>query len=349
MQPKCERRCEGGFGTLSLPITICRGSTPPAALATLHETGLDLPFIVVSGTIGEDVAVAMMKAGAHDYLIKDNLARLAPAVEREIREAHVRQERRQAEESLRLALLAAEEANHRFHLIADQSRTIISGSGRRGIVHLCQPRVGSRLRLCAGGTDRREVLPATSIPTKDGKNSRPLCLNSWNGGNLFLTSRTRCLPGMDESSGYRPMEARFSTTGTNSWIPWFQHRHHRTQAGPGSASRRRRTLSTNLGEHGRCNLAAGCGFPPLHVCQPVRATAARIFPGRNSGAGHVGCADSGIPGYATTRLTEVLARFGTPDESVRTEVHQIDQLRKDGSIVRTEVAITLLQNQQARQ
>ena len=53
----------------------------PEALATLKATGLDIPFIVVSGTIGEDLAVAMMRAGAHDYLLKDNLARLAPAVE----------------------------------------------------------------------------------------------------------------------------------------------------------------------------------------------------------------------------------------------------------------------------
>src|SRR4051812_30194769 len=48
------------------------------ALGLVRASGLDLPFIVVSGTIGEDVAVAAMKAGAHDYLIKDRLARLAP-------------------------------------------------------------------------------------------------------------------------------------------------------------------------------------------------------------------------------------------------------------------------------
>jgi two-component system, cell cycle sensor histidine kinase and response regulator CckA len=72
----------------------------PGALRTLHETGQDIPFIVVSGAIGEDLAVAMMKSGAHDYLMKNNLARLAPAVEREIREACSRRERRQAERDL---------------------------------------------------------------------------------------------------------------------------------------------------------------------------------------------------------------------------------------------------------
>ena len=68
------------------------------ALNMLHESGLDLPFIIVSGTIGEDLAVAAMKSGAHDYIMKNNLARLGPAVEREMREAEVRRGRRDAEE-----------------------------------------------------------------------------------------------------------------------------------------------------------------------------------------------------------------------------------------------------------
>jgi PAS domain S-box-containing protein len=75
----------------------------PAALAVLRETGLDIPFIVVSGAVGEDRAVAMMKAGAHDYLMKSSLLRLVPAVEREIQDATVRRERRAAREALRLA------------------------------------------------------------------------------------------------------------------------------------------------------------------------------------------------------------------------------------------------------
>src|SRR5205807_1411978 len=58
-----------------------------AALKIVQETGLDLPFIIVSGGIGEDIAVSAMKAGAHDYLMKGNLSRLVPAVERELREA----------------------------------------------------------------------------------------------------------------------------------------------------------------------------------------------------------------------------------------------------------------------
>ncbi len=72
-----------------------------AALKLLHDQGIDLPFIVVSGQIGEDVAVGAMKAGAHDYILKNNMKRLVPAVERELREVDVRRKRRQAEEELR--------------------------------------------------------------------------------------------------------------------------------------------------------------------------------------------------------------------------------------------------------
>jgi two-component system NtrC family sensor kinase len=71
------------------------------ALRLLKEKDLDLPFIVVSGAIGEETAVAAMKAGAHDYVMKDNLARLIPAIERELREVEGRRMCRQAEEALR--------------------------------------------------------------------------------------------------------------------------------------------------------------------------------------------------------------------------------------------------------
>jgi len=72
-----------------------------AALEILKEWQLDLPFVIVSGKIGEDTAVAAMKAGAHDYLVKGQLSRLLPAVERELREAILRKEYREAQERLR--------------------------------------------------------------------------------------------------------------------------------------------------------------------------------------------------------------------------------------------------------
>ena len=67
------------------------------ALRLFRQTGLDIPFIFVSGTIGEETAVDAMKAGASDYVMKENLARLAPALQRELAQASVRAERRQAQ------------------------------------------------------------------------------------------------------------------------------------------------------------------------------------------------------------------------------------------------------------
>ncbi len=79
----------------------------PAALELLKQSGLDIPFIIVSGKIGEDIAVEAMKTGAHDYILKGNLARLVPAVKRELREAESRASKRAAEEELN---------RHRDHL-----------------------------------------------------------------------------------------------------------------------------------------------------------------------------------------------------------------------------------------
>jgi signal transduction histidine kinase len=72
----------------------------PMALEVLRETGQDIPFIVVSGAVGEDVAVETMRLGAHDYLLKNSLTRLAAAVEREIGNARMRSQQREREERL---------------------------------------------------------------------------------------------------------------------------------------------------------------------------------------------------------------------------------------------------------
>src|SRR2546425_1274260 len=72
------------------------------ALPLVKAKARVLPFIIVSGHITDDTAVAAMKAGANDYVMKDNLARLGPAVQRELREAAVRKERRESEEELKV-------------------------------------------------------------------------------------------------------------------------------------------------------------------------------------------------------------------------------------------------------
>ncbi len=79
------------------------GFSGEQALELVRASGRDIPFIIVSGAIDQESAVAMMRAGAHDYIMKDNLARLLPATERELREAAVRRAQRAAEADLRLA------------------------------------------------------------------------------------------------------------------------------------------------------------------------------------------------------------------------------------------------------
>lgn len=73
------------------------------ALAVLREADADIPFVIVSGCIDEEIAIAMMKQGASDFVMKDRLARLAPVIERELQDATLRREHRQAQEALRVS------------------------------------------------------------------------------------------------------------------------------------------------------------------------------------------------------------------------------------------------------
>jgi signal transduction histidine kinase len=84
----------------------------PAALKVLKDSGTDLPFIVLSGAVSEETAVDAMRAGAHDYVSKQNLARLGPAIRREVGEAEARRGRREAEAALLLS-------EARFHHLVD--------------------------------------------------------------------------------------------------------------------------------------------------------------------------------------------------------------------------------------
>jgi signal transduction histidine kinase len=73
------------------------------ALTLVQQKGIDVPFVIVSATIGEEAAVEAMRAGAHDYILKHKLGRLVPAIQRELRESAIRSERRHLEEQLRHA------------------------------------------------------------------------------------------------------------------------------------------------------------------------------------------------------------------------------------------------------
>ncbi len=99
------KKLQAALQAQSWDIVISDYSLPgfdaSAALKVLQETSLDIPFIVVSGVIGEETAVSLMKAGAHDYLRKDNLSRLALIVSRELGDARMRREKNEAQEALK--------------------------------------------------------------------------------------------------------------------------------------------------------------------------------------------------------------------------------------------------------
>jgi len=86
----------------------------PQALELLQASGLDIPFLIVSGTIGEETAVAALKAGAHDFLVKGSMPRLIPAIQRELKDAETRRKRREADQAL-------QESNVRFRSLFENT------------------------------------------------------------------------------------------------------------------------------------------------------------------------------------------------------------------------------------
>ena len=97
----------------------------PRALELLKERKLDIPFIILSGTIGEDVAVTVMKQGAADYLLKDRLGRLGPAVSHALEQSRLRRERKQAEEELRLFRTLIDHSADTFEVIDPETGRIL--------------------------------------------------------------------------------------------------------------------------------------------------------------------------------------------------------------------------------
>jgi len=106
-------------------IVVCDYNMPNfsgfAAITLLKETGIDIPLIIVSGTIGEETAVECMRHGAQDYIMKDKLSRLVPAIERELKEAESRRIRRQVESQREAALDALHQSEYNYRLLFENA------------------------------------------------------------------------------------------------------------------------------------------------------------------------------------------------------------------------------------
>ena len=95
------------------------------ALELLKTSGLDVPFVLVSGTIGEDIAVIAMKKGASDYLLKDRLARLGQSIDHLLNERRLQRERRQAGEALRLFRALLDQSNDSIEVLDPETARFI--------------------------------------------------------------------------------------------------------------------------------------------------------------------------------------------------------------------------------
>ena len=134
----------------------------PKALELLKSSGIDLPFIIVSGTIGEESAVNALKAGAHDFIIKGSFARLLPAIQRELKEADVRRERQERERELEAiasvsaTLRTTKTLDEMLAKLLDQALTLIAND--MGSIWLFDPTTDTViLRVQRGGGDEYTV------------------------------------------------------------------------------------------------------------------------------------------------------------------------------------------------
>jgi diguanylate cyclase (GGDEF)-like protein/PAS domain S-box-containing protein len=162
-----------------------------AALKLVKRLGIDVPFIIVSANIGEEIAVMAMKAGAHDYIMKGNLARLVPAIERELKEVRARQQHRDAEKQMRKLSSAVEQT-------AD-SVTITDPEGNIEYVNAAfseitgyskQEAVGRTNRILKSGRHDKEFYAQLWQNLTQGKAFQDIFINRRKDGSLYYEEKS---------------------------------------------------------------------------------------------------------------------------------------------------------------
>lgn len=188
----------------------------PDALEVVRATGRDIPFIIVSGAIGETTAVSAMKSGAHDYLMKGNLARLLPVIERELREAENREGRRQVKKALR-------ESELRYRLLWETATDAVILFDEHGRIHFANPAVEEIFGHAPGGLVGKEVFVLQP---------EPVHWSSRGGIKRYMKSaapgrkwRARETVGLKKNGAEFPVEAAYSSMevhGKHLFVVFFR-------------------------------------------------------------------------------------------------------------------------------
>jgi PAS domain S-box-containing protein len=145
-----------------------------SALAIYHASGLDIPFIVISGAIGEEKAVELIKAGAHDYLLKDNMTRFATVVKRELSEAQLRQR-------LSNANTALAKSEERYRLMIKASPDGIVITDLNGVI----TEVSAAGLALYGTTESNDIVGmhfSRFLPPEENKNLEEIFAKTMNDG-----------------------------------------------------------------------------------------------------------------------------------------------------------------------
>jgi len=145
--------------------------TPHEALVSLKERGLDIPVILVTGTIGENRAAAIMRAGAHDFILKEDLSRLVPAIQRELREAEGRRRQR-----------VAEQERDKLSRVVEQTADAVLITDRQGRIEYLNPAVTRQT-----GYDAAELIGQSPGIFRSGAHDDAFYKNLWS---TLLDGRT---------------------------------------------------------------------------------------------------------------------------------------------------------------
>jgi diguanylate cyclase (GGDEF)-like protein/PAS domain S-box-containing protein len=162
-----------------------------AALKLVKRLGLDLPFIIVSANIGEELAVMAMKAGAHDYIMKGSLARLVPAIERELKEAKNRQRHRNAEKQMRKLSSAVEQTADAVVITDPEGNIEYVNEAFSGITGFSREEViGRSTRILKSGRHDDEFYAQLWKSLMQGHSFQDVFINRRKDGSLYYEEKS---------------------------------------------------------------------------------------------------------------------------------------------------------------